>query len=181
MDAYIQISKINDFLFCPRSLYFHAVFEDFSTDTYHDIPQMAGNVAHASIDEKRYSTDAHMMQGTEVISDAYGLVGKIDVFDSETGVLTERKRTVVRIYDGYRYQLYAQYLCLKEAGQCVKRMRIHSLTNNVMYEIPFFTETEHDAFCALLEKMRTADSETVLQGAVHENKCARCIYKSLCR
>lgn len=48
-----------------------------------------------------------MLQGVSVYCEKYNLVGKIDVFDEKTGILTERKKKIKTVYDGYIYQIYA--------------------------------------------------------------------------
>ncbi len=96
---------------------------------YHDIPQTKGKHAHQSIDHATHNTSAHILLGTEVYSERYGLTGKIDMFDIKKGKLTERKRTIKTIYDGYKLQLYAQYFCLTEMGYEVKSLNFHSLTD----------------------------------------------------
>ena len=40
------------------------------------------------------------------------------------------------IYDGYIFQLYAQYHCLKEMGYKVKKLRLYSMDTNKSYPIP---------------------------------------------
>jgi len=53
---YIQISKINDFVFCPYSLYFHSVYEGFESRNYKARPQIAGKIAHKTVDKQSFST-----------------------------------------------------------------------------------------------------------------------------
>ncbi len=55
MDNLIQISKLSDFIFCPRSLYFHEIYESFETSLFQDTPQINGKAKHASIDSQTYS------------------------------------------------------------------------------------------------------------------------------
>ena len=71
----------------------------------------------------------------DVYSGEYNLCGKIDLFDVERGLLTERKNHIEKIYDGYVFQLYAQCLCLREMGYTVKSMRFYSSTDNKTYSV----------------------------------------------
>ncbi len=179
MEDYIQISKLNDFIFCPRSLYFHGIFENFNEKTYHDVPQTRGKIAHESIDKGEYSSLKKFLQGLEVYSDEYGLCGKIDVFDKEKGVLVERKYQIKKIYDGYVFQLYAQALCLREMGYDVKKLLFHSLVDNKRYEIPFPDPEVEANLKKLVLEIRNYDISKDIS-VPNENKCAHCIYKSLC-
>ena len=179
MESYIQISKLNDFVFCPKSIYFHGVFESFSEKTYHDTPQTVGKIKHEIIENGEYSSLKRYLQATDVYSEKYGLCGKIDIFDIETGLLIERKYKINKIYDGYRYQLYAQAFCLGEMGYIVNGLRIHSLADNKRYTINMPEGNELAEFEQLIENMKRFS--VFAQGFIaNEQKCAKCIYKPLC-
>lgn len=178
MESYIQITQINDFLFCPASLYFSRMFRDFNERTFHDKPQVVGKISHQAIEEGRYSTRKNVLQNTTVFSEKYGLCGKIDTFNIATGELVERKFCVKQIYLGFKYQLYAQMFCLQEMGYIVRKLAIYSKSDNKKYslELPDFSEVEN--FEKLLQKIRTYSPDLNLN--VDENKCNNCIYKPLC-
>ncbi len=179
MEPYIQISKINDFIFCPKSIYFHGLYENFSEKTYHQSPQVKGKIKHESIDYQKYSTAKKYLQGLEVYSEKYNLAGKIDIYDAEEKTLTERKNKINKIYDGYRYQLYAQYFCLAEMGYEARKLYFYSMTDNKKYEIGLPSEKETAEFEEILDKMRNFD---MLKNNFSANpaKCAQCIYRELC-
>lgn len=179
MEDYIQISKLNDFIFCPKSLYFHGIFENYSEKTYHEAPQTKGKIAHENIDKGKYSSLKKIMQGTDVYSDKLGLCGKIDIFDKETGELVERKYLIKKIYDGYIFQLYAQALCLNEMGYKVKKLFFHSLSDNKRYEIKFPDEDVEERLISLVSKINNYDIFTDHE-QINVKKCDNCIYKSLC-
>src|SRR3989338_8357855 len=94
MEHYIQISKLNDFVFCPRSVYLHSIYDSFTQKTYHRTPQLVGKIKHQTIDKKTYSTSKDILCGLEVYSEKYNLVGKIDIFYKKKGLLVERKTKV---------------------------------------------------------------------------------------
>jgi len=52
VDDYISISSLNDFIFCPYSIYLHNVYMETDEDNYHATPQTRGKNAHQSIDKK---------------------------------------------------------------------------------------------------------------------------------
>ncbi len=68
MESYIPISKINDFLYCPKSLYLHGMYEDFSEALFHNEPQTKGKINHKAIDKKTYSTAKRFLIGVYVYS-----------------------------------------------------------------------------------------------------------------
>ena len=135
MEEYIQISKINDFLYSPKSLYLHSVYESFDQNIYHETPQKVGQLNHKVIEEKRYSTAKRYIQGIPVYSERFNIGGKIDIYDSQTKTLIERKTRVKRVYDGHKFQLYAQMFCLEEMGYEIERLCIHSLQDNLRYDV----------------------------------------------
>jgi len=179
MDDLIQISKINDFIFCPYSLYVHAIYEGFSQDVYHDTPQRVGKIKHENIEEGRYSNLKRYVQGLSVYSEKYGIVGKIDIYDQEKKELIERKYKISKIYDGQKYQLWAQYFAMREAGYEVDKLSIHSLSDNVRYPIELPSEEGEKIFNDLINSMRNFEmvKEKIL---VNPEKCKKCIYRELC-
>ena len=117
MESYLNITQINDFLFCPRSLLFHDFLRsNFTPDKFRETPQIQGLASHTAIDSTTYSTRRDVLQGTMVYSAKYNLLGRIDIFFITSGLLRERKYSITAIYDGFRYQLYAQYFALSEMG-----------------------------------------------------------------
>ncbi|TKI70029.1 type V CRISPR-associated protein Cas4 [Sulfurimonas crateris] len=180
MEPYIPISFLNDFIFCPRSIYFHQLYGRSSESLYHSTDQSEGKAAHTAVDTKTYTTAKKVLQTIEIYSKTYGLGGKIDTFDTQTGVLTERKKKIKVIYEGYIYQLYAQYHCLVESGYKVNAMRLYSMDDNKIYPIvlPSEDKVRQSAFEALLRQIRTFDLSAPF--AVNPNKCFRCIYRYLC-
>lgn len=180
MEQFIQISKINDFIFCPKSIYFHGIYEDFCDDTYKATPQKVGSMAHESIESGKYTTSKNCIQAMPIYSEKYSLVGKIDTYLIKEQKLVERKFKVNKIYDGYRHQLYAQKFCLEEMGYRVKSMYIHSLSDNKRYEIELPSEEEVKKF----EKIIEAINNFFLQNDSYKmksTKCNSCIYRELCQ
>ncbi len=176
MEDYIQISKINDFLFCPKSLYLHSIYETFSEKIVHSKVQVEGKINHKNIEENKYSTSKRFLVGIYVYSEKYGLLGKIDIYDRETKALIERKTKVKKIYKGYIYQLYAQYFCLKEMGYEVKKLIIHSLKDNKNYYVNLPTSEDEKEFSALLKRIRDFNSDDLLNSGY---KCPNNIYDTL--
>jgi CRISPR-associated protein Cas4 len=180
MEAYLQIAFLNDFIFCPLSIYFHQLYGNTSEQLYYDTPQLEGRAAHAAVDEKRYSTHKAVLQGIDVYSECYGLCGKIDVFDAEKQLLTERKKKITAIYDGYVFQLYAQYFCLIEMGYTVKNIRFYSVDTNKVFPIRL---PEDDAlmfqkFTQVIADIASFDADSFVPR--NAAKCTRCIYCNLC-
>jgi CRISPR-associated exonuclease Cas4 len=181
MESYIPISFLNDFIFCPRSIYFHQLYGGYNKQLFEQKPQVAGTIAHESIDAQTYSTSKNVLQGIEIYAEQYKLCGKIDLFDTATGKLSERKREIKKIYDGYVFQVYAQYYSLTEMGYEVKSIVIHDLTHNRPYPIPLPDQDPEmkQKFEQLILDINTfnlADENFVALAS----KCQNCIYNNLC-
>lgn len=179
MESYLCITQINDFIFCPRSIYFHNVYsENFGTDIYHKTWQKEGQAAHKAVDTGTYSSRKDVLQGLTVYSEKYRLLGKIDILDTRTGLLTERKNSVTAIYDGFRYQVYAQFFALTEMGYKVRNINIYSKKSNKTYHINLPGDKETKEFENVLEQIRYFSLEAPF--SQDPRKCIKCIYNKLC-
>ena len=72
----ILITQLNDFIFCPVSIYFHSLDEDTDKILYQDSVQLNGSAAHKKSDPAEYSTKKNILQGISVYSEKYNLIGK---------------------------------------------------------------------------------------------------------
>jgi len=52
MDDAILLSQLNDFIFCPVSIYFHNLYGNMEKALYQGHAQLTGTAAHKTIDEK---------------------------------------------------------------------------------------------------------------------------------
>src|SRR5574344_989894 len=180
MEAYLKITYLNDFIFCPLSIYFHQLYGGLSEALSYDTPQLDGTAAHSAIDEHRYSTHKNVLQGIDVYSDTYQICGKIDIFDADTGLLTERKKRITTIYAGYVFQLYAQCLCLREMGYAVKEIRFYSRDDNKVYpeQLPEDNKEMFQKFNETIHAMQNFDVDTF--HPINSKKCLNCIYNDFC-
>jgi hypothetical protein len=181
MENYIPISYINDFIFCPRSIYNHQMYQNRDELLYQGEKQKEGKAAHQKIDNKEYSDKKNVLQNFEVFSARYHLFGKIDVFDVDKGLLTERKNNIKTIYDGYVFQLYAQYFGLSEMGFNVEKMALYDFTKNKVYpiDLPQNNKLMFDKFEKTLNEM--ANFSLLRENfSANISKCEKCIYNLLC-
>ncbi len=177
-EFYILISTLNDFIFCPYSIYLHNVYENTDESIYHAIPQTRGRIAHAAVDAKRSSPRKNILQALPVYSERYGLMGKIDIYDVDKKYLVERKYQLKNIFQGHIYQLWGQMLCLGEMGHEVQRLAFYEISSKRTIPVPLPTEEELQKFKSFLQSFRTYNpSDYFVQ---NPNKCLHCIYCSLC-
>lgn len=88
----IAITNLNDFIFCPVSIYFHSLDCDTEKMTYQNSDQLNGTAVHTTVDSGTYSSKKSMLQSITVYSEKYNLSGKIDLYDSKKFQLIERKK-----------------------------------------------------------------------------------------
>ncbi len=181
MESYIPISFLNDFIFCPRSIYYHQVHGSLGQSMYHGKEQTQGLAAHKSIDQGIYSTRKDVLMGTEIYCEKYGLSGKIDVFDIPAKKLFERKYKISKIYDGYVFQVYAQYFGLIEMGLEVNKIVIHDRSQNKNYPIHLPGEdlemlNKFEKVIADIKNFNLSEPNFTQ----NPEKCKKCIYSHLC-
>ncbi len=180
MDNLILITQLNDFIFCPASIYFHQLYGNTARIEMQSSAQINGSAAHKTIDEGHYSTRKNVLQGIDVFCEEYGLVGKIDLYYADRKLLVERKKNIKRIYDGYIFQIYAQYFAMIEMGYKVEMLQIRSLDNNKNYVIkrPEEDVVMLNKFKNTIDSMHSFDMTTFIQS--NQEKCRHCIYEPAC-
>ena len=181
MFSYIPISYLNDFSFCPRSIYYHTLYQNYDKGLYQDTPQVEGGAAHRTVDSGRYSNRRDVLQGLDVYSERFNLNGRIDIYIGNTKTLRERKKKIKYLYDGYVFQLYAQYFCMTEMGFAVEKLSLYSMDDNKSYKVALPEEDAqmYQAFCRLIESIQ---NYRLMETPFTPNpaKCAGCIYRELC-
>ena len=177
-EDYISISTLNDFIFCPYSIYLHNVYMESDEGLYHATPQTRGRNAHETVDNKKASNRADDLQSLPILSEKYQLVGKIDLYRGKEKKLIERKYQLKNIYQGQFYQLWAQYLCMIEMGYEVKEIAFYEISTNKMIPVSLPTAEQLGQFQSFLRSYRTYNPEQLIP--INSNKCRHCIYCSLC-
>ncbi|NLH92474.1 MAG: type V CRISPR-associated protein Cas4 [Atopobium sp.] len=175
-----MISNINDFIFCPVSIYFHNLYYELDKSTYQSTKQTQGTAVHESIDSKHNSTGKKTLYAIDIYSEKYGLEGKIDSYLVDCCELTERKKKIVTIYDGYVFQLFAEYYCMTEMGYPVKQLSLYSYDDNKKYtcRLPDDQPEMKKKFIDTLNEMRAFQMDLFKQA--NTAKCRRCIYEPAC-
>lgn len=175
---YILLSELNDFIFCPRSIFYHHIYGKFDQKLYHEAVQTRWTHTHESIDQRKYSRSNHILQWVPVISHEFWIQWKIDLYNTRTGILTERKRTIKKVYTGYIWQLYGQYFCLTEMGYIITGIRLYSFTDRTTYLLALPNAEDRKIFTNMIHAFKNFSLNTPF--TANPKKCKRCIYKHLC-
>ena len=180
MENAIPASVLNDFIFCPISIYYHRLYADRENRSFQVTDQINGTSAHTNVDNGEYSTSKHIITSLDAYSEEYNITCKIDIFDTKIGLLTERKKKVHQLFDGFIFQIYAQYFALREMGYNVKKLRLHSMDDNKNYDIKLPEDNPEMLFefKKLIEKIQEFDVDGFSQ--TNSEKCKHCIYEPVC-
>lgn len=178
MENYLIITHLNDFIFCPYSIYLHHIYEAHDTDVYYEEVQEKGLNSHKTIDTHSYSTSKSYYSGIPVYSSKYDLMGKIDLYKIDKKILIERKNRITTLYQGYIYQLYAQYFCMLEMGFEIEKICFYSVSSKKTFWIDLPNKSEIAKFETHLSNIRNFEPESFIQK--NRNKCSNCIYYNLC-
>lgn len=178
MRDYIPISILNDYVFCPYSVYLHNVYKDTDESMYHATPQVKGRTAHKAIDTKAVHKVSTDLIAISVVSDELGVYGKIDIFYREKGLLVERKYQISQIFRGQLYQLWSQYYSLLEMGYNVSSLAFYETSKNKMHQVALPTMLEKNELIDFIEQYKRYDPLGPLR--INVNKCRHCIYCNLC-
>lgn len=179
MENPIIISNLNDFIFCPASIYFHNIYGQQDKRLYQSEKQLNGTKVHETVDEVKYS-NKDILQSIDVYCEEYDIIGKIDYFDSKNGILIERKKHIIKVYDGQIFQVYAQYFALTEMGYRVRKIVIHSYDDNKNYIVPLPLDDKQmmHKFEKVIEAMKHFDISKYQPTSME--KCSNCIYNDVC-
>lgn len=179
METYMPISYLNDFIFCPYSLYLHQVFDTNHEEVFSASPQQVGKANHQAIDEiNQQAKQTKILKGIYVISRKLGIYGKIDSLRLSEKKLVESKYHIATIYQGYYYQIWAQYFALIEMGFQVEHLAFFSIKDRKTYPIELPAEKELLELQNHIRKIARFDFEQEI--SINPQKCSHCIYAALC-
>lgn len=180
MENPLNITALNDFIFCPVSIYFHSLYDDVERGLFQSEYQINGTDAHKSVDSGTYSTSTTGKQGLSVYCEKYNLIGKIDLYYTDKRLLVERKKRINTIFDGYIFQLYAQYFAMKEMGYKIEKLKLYSMDDNKSYpiELPENNPEMHLRFEILVSNINSFNFDDFTQN--NSIKCEHCIYEPYC-
>ena len=94
--------------------------------------------------------------------------------------LIEQKRKITKIYDGYIFQIYAQYFCLTEMNFKVNNLKLYSKEDNRSYKIalPCQDSIMFKKFKQLIANIHSFKISDTIETNI--NKCRKCVYNLLC-
>lgn len=177
-EDFILLSTLNDYIFCPYSIYLHNIYMEADEGLYHATPQTQGRIAHDAVDNKRSSTRKEDLMSMPVCSQSLGIMGKIDIYKGAEYHLIERKYQLKQIYQGQLYQLWGEYFCMTEMGYRVDKISFYEISTNKMIPQQPPGQKERDELVSFVERFKSFDPTMPIE--INPNKCLHCIYSPLC-
>ena len=89
MEELIPFTMLNDFIFCPASIYFHKMYDGVENLLFTGEKQIAGKALHKKIDDNTW-TQSDVICSQSFESRKYGLYGKIDKYYPKKKTLVMR-------------------------------------------------------------------------------------------
>lgn len=177
-DNLIPLSMLNDYIFCPYSIYLHNIYMGTDEGLYHATPQTQGKIAHESIDSKKASTRKDDFLSLPVCSNQLGIMGRIDLYRGAEQHLIERKYRLKQIFRGQLYQLWGEYFCMVEMGYPIQKLSFYEISSNTVIPQPIPGEKERAELQEFIVLFKSFDPAIPI--VTNSNKCQHCIYCPLC-
>lgn len=179
MEELIPFTMLNDFIFCPASIYFHGMYDDVMNLLYTGVKQLRGKAEHKKIDNNEW-TKSCVLCSIAVNSHKYGLTGKIDKYYPISNELVETKTYIKNIYDGYIFQLYAQYFAMIESGYKVDKLTLYSKIDNKKYKVKLPVDDKNMFFKFKQTINELKNFKLSNFKPTNSDKCNNCIYINAC-
>ena len=175
MEHYLAITTLNDFIFCPYSIYLHEIYHQNREEAYHSAFQSKGKRLHHFIENNQ---DENSWKNAFVYSEKLKIYGRIDDYNKRTKELIEYKSTVAIAFRGYYYQIWAQFLCLSEMGVEVVHLSFYDFRQDKKIPVTIPNDEQILELKNHIKKVQEFDFNTDLNP--NPNKCKQCIYHHLC-
>jgi CRISPR-associated exonuclease Cas4 len=173
-DERVHVSALNEFLYCPRRFYYQRYHDEMGTPyELVDGRSKHENAAHRGdwINE-RYLSDSSL-----------GLHGKIDIIESEDGVLTpiERKRAESGgYYTNDEIQLAGYCMLLSNAiDEPVNVGYIYLYSTDQRHSIRI-TEDHRQAVTKIVDRIQSMSATNIPPLTDNPNKCEGCSAREYC-
>ena len=173
-DERVHVSALNEYLYCPRRFYYQRYHDEIGTPyELVDGRSKHENAAHwGDWINERYLSDSSL-----------GLHGKVDIIESEDGVLTpiERKRAESGgYYTNDEIQLAGYCMLLSNAiGEPVNVGYIYLYSTDQRHSIRI-TEDHRQAVTNIVDRIQSMSATNIPPLTDNPNKCEACSAKEYC-
>lgn len=164
-DELVNVSDLNQFLYCPRRLYYLMFYQTQGINEY--LADGRGN--HA-----RQSRRGGWIREMYIRSEGLHLHGKIDIVDINNGFLPIERKRGDRFFDNDLVQLCAYAILLEEfIGKSVETGIIYLYGTGKRHEIRITDELKERVYKTINE-IKGMDSDFIPDFVDNRNKCKKC-------
>ena len=173
-DDLINVSDLNQYLYCPRRYWYLHFFDTQGRNYY----RIEGKTRH-----ENKSTRGNWLNELYLESESRGLKGKIDVLDLENGrtVPVERKRAGSGEYYWNDEVQVAGYCLLLEQhlDETIREGAIYLYETDQRMHVPITTD-HRDAVEEAVDAMQSMSPDRVPPLTDNPNKCEKCSTREYC-
>lgn len=184
---YIPLRYLNEYTYCPRLGYIELVNGEFEDNEY----TVDGSIKHRVVEREKGIDGACAGMGrmTSVLlsSDDLGIIGKIDLLESESNEVApvEYKRGRIprvqgKVYEPEKIQLCAQGLLLQENGYSTSRGYVYYADSHKRVEVPFTEQLIAKTLSKIREFRKVASRDEPPPPLANSSKCPGCSLNKIC-
>jgi len=193
---YLPARMVNEYVYCPRLFYFEFVEGQFA----HNQETVEGSIQHHRVDEKEDdfpppeelvdSQRPTRARSITLSSDTYGVIAKLDLVESDGGLVTPvdykrgRPRTSeegsLDAWDADRVQLGVQALVLRDNGYRCEEAIVYYATTRQRVRIAIDAQLIAETTLAIQKARQLAASDSIPAPLVDSPKCPRCSLVGIC-
>ena len=179
-DNSIPIAALNHYAYCPHRCWRMFCAGEFLDNEYTIEGTSLHDLVHTVGEAQRDET--WQVRAIWLKSDRYGLTGKADLIESDSGQLypVEYKRGKRGEWDNDELQVCAQALCLEEmTGQSILTGYIYYAHSHQRQRVDISTQLRQQAI-ATIQSVQTLLETGEMPKAVYSKRCQGCSLHSRC-
>ncbi len=177
-DTYLPISRINQFVYCPRRFWLVYIEDSMLVDAH----MLEGILQHTIVHEK--SSLTNRTTGFPVASERLRIAGIVDVIESAADGLciVEHKRGSTRHWENDQLQVVAQAIALEETtGLHVVSGNVFSWTSHRRYTFPISSELRQQVEQTVYTMQETIQFGQRPPPISDTRKCKLCSVREVCQ
>ncbi|MEL7039020.1 MAG: CRISPR-associated protein Cas4 [Cyanobacteria bacterium J06592_8] len=177
---YIPIAALNQFAYCPHRCWRMFCAGEFEDNEY--------TIDGTSLHDRVHTLSDNMKEETWQVraiwlkSEQYGLIGKSDLIESESGELypVEYKRGKRGEWDNDELQVCGQALCLEEmTGKTIQTGFIYYASSHQRQQVEINQALRENAI-AMISAVKTLLETGAMPKPIYSQKCKGCSFYSRC-
>ena len=180
-EAYIPLSQINTYVFCPRRFYYESVEGHQVVNDHVEEGKIKHENVHTAVTDRKKG-DKTISRRQYLASEALGVSGYTDLVEEKNGIPypVEFKKAGTGNWLNDQVQLCLQGLLLEEkTGVSIPHGYIFYIGSKRRRKVPFDTELREATRRYVAEARGLLDSRKIPK-PIHDNRCNGCSVRPIC-